>query len=212
MNIYRQREYDAIYQCLLEYEPYSHLPESYLKRATKLIERGCHNASIDKASERNIPIYWDEEEFIDQYSNIGYHIKMNIDITSPILENRPREIKYYLIEKIYNHSLKEYLLEHPMLDQEIMIKILDYLPIVNPLDLGKMTSIEMNPEISKPIIDKIKQRENEKIKIKYSTMYKCPRCFERKTTFNEVQKRRGDEGGTLQITCTACGHMWDKND
>ena len=219
MNNYRLRESTAIQSCLMEYEPFAKLPEEYLVRTSKHIERGCHNAAIDKADERNIPKYWDDEEFIDQYSNMGYLVKMNVDITSPVLQNRPDEIKFYLITKVYNYALGQYLFNNwkniPMLSKlnEASIQyVLEYLPTVDPEALGYMTSTEMNPKISEPIINEIKLRENEKMKVKYSTMYKCPRCFERKTTFNEVQKRRGDEGGTLQITCKECGYIWDMND
>ena len=98
------------------------------------------------------------------------------------------------------------------LRDESVQKIVECMPSVDPMTLGYRSSIELNPEISQPIINEIKRRENEKMKTKYSTRFECPRCFEKKTNFIEVQKRRGDEGAALQITCQVCGHQWDKND
>ena len=205
----RLQENTAIKECLLEYDLFQKMPIKYGTLAAKLIERSILNASIDKATERNIPKYWDNQEFIDQYSNIGYMIKMNISISSSILRDQPDYIKFYAVQKVYNYVLKKYLEETPL--KKIPKTALEKLPTIDITKIGYMNSQELNPHISKSIRDEIKLREKEKIILKYSTLYKCYRCNERKTNVREVQKRRGDEGSTLEITCLECGYQWNFN-
>ena len=42
----------------------------------------------------------------------------------------------------------------------------------------------------------------------YSTLFRCPKCRKRKTTYYQMQTRSADEPMTVFITCQECQHKW----
>jgi DNA-directed RNA polymerase subunit M/transcription elongation factor TFIIS len=57
--------------------------------------------------------------------------------------------------------------------------------------------------------DTIKLRN--KVKVKSTGIFTCPRCNEKDTSYTEVQLRSGDEGSTFIIACNACGYQFKRN-
>jgi DNA-directed RNA polymerase subunit M/transcription elongation factor TFIIS len=57
-------------------------------------------------------------------------------------------------------------------------------------------------------VEELERRAKEEIKVKYSTMYQCRNCGQRKTHERELQTRSGDEGGTIFVECLNCGVVW----
>lgn len=209
----RKTEIKSIDKCCKSYHLYNLLNKRIKYKLVKLIERSITNASIDKANKYNTGAYWENPQFIEIYSNIGYNIKINLDITSSININLSDDIKSYLISHVYYFIIKAYIGSlfkkyKTKLNSVLINKIIDYIPHVNPLKLGYFSSLELNPYINQIYIDELKSRIEQKVEIKYSTMYKCSQCGANKTHQREIQTRSGDEGGTLFITCLNCNHTW----
>jgi DNA-directed RNA polymerase subunit M/transcription elongation factor TFIIS len=89
-----------------------------------------------------------------------------------------------------------------------LIKIKDYIPCIQPQLMGKLSSEELNPLINKPYVDQLLIREQQETKVKYSTMYKCSACGERKTISYTIQTCSGDEGDTQFVKCLCCPRVW----
>merc|ERR1711916_73858 len=66
--------------------------------------------------------------------------------------------------------------------------------------VGMMNSWEMNPHISKSLLDEIELRGNQEVKKKSTKIYKCSSCGGRDAEAYEIQTRSGDEGSTTFIT------------
>jgi DNA-directed RNA polymerase subunit M/transcription elongation factor TFIIS len=186
------------------------------------IEKSILNSTIDKAYERNVPVYWNNSRFIEQYSNNAYKIKINLDIESSVNRNKDYDIKTYLISRLYNFMIVTYLKKlynkksvfndskKPSFhlfdfNKTIMSKILSYIMIINPKNIGY---IELNPNINQEYINELYLRTQQNIDIRYSKMYTCPRCYNKKAQAREIQTRSSDEGGTLFITCLVCNITW----
>ncbi len=80
---------------------------------------------------------------------------------------------------------------------------------VNMRDLAKMTSMELCPEKHIIINKKIEQRNNFKRKLKYSELYQCRKCKNKKCTIEKRFNRSLDEGVNLTINCIECGFSWN---
>lgn len=223
-NEIRKKERNAISKCCLNFEKFRKFNVILQNKLILSIESSILDSAVDKAKTRNIPIYWESENFIEQYSNIGYHIKINIDIESEVNKNKNNEIKYYLITNLCNFINTNYLIEQynkykkEMKNQttlhlfdfslDIFNKIINYIPTINAKNIGYMNSLELNPYINQLYIDELELRTNQSVIVKYSKMYTCAQCGNKKTQMREIQTRSGDEGGTLFINCIICNHTW----
>ena len=214
----RDIEKSAILRVCNNYDKFNLLNLSLKIKLVKLIESGILNSAIDKSRERNIQTYWDNENFIELYSNIGYTIKFNIDIESSINKNKENKVRTYLIENLYNYILIYYLkmiykknqnktILH-ILPDKLFQMILSYINFIDPKKIGYMSDIELNPFINQIYIDELNIRCQQTVKVKFSSMYTCNQCGSKKSRQREIQTRSGDEGGTLFINCLNCGHIW----
>lgn len=73
-----------------------------------------------------------------------------------------------------------------------------------------LTSYEMFPTVSQPIIDEIDLRRKQHIQKKFTDKYKCPKCGGKKSEFEERIVRSADEPTVFKHTCLmpACGATW----
>jgi DNA-directed RNA polymerase subunit M/transcription elongation factor TFIIS len=71
-----------------------------------------------------------------------------------------------------------------------------------------MNSIELNPHISKKFIEDIALRGKQKIDVKYTQQFPCPKYYHRQATMRAQQTRAGDEGVTYFLRCLICGDRW----
>ena len=220
----RTKEMEAIATCCRSYPNFKKYDKKVRNRLIRSIESSILDATIDKSRERNIPTYWDSDEFVEQYSNIGYHVKINIDVESNVNVNKEPKIKNYLISHLCDFVTTSYLFElytdyrestiqlpkFNLLDfpPEVFNKILSYVPVVDPKSLGYMNSLGLNPYINQIYVEEIKLRSAQGIKIKYSSMYTCNNCGQKKTLSREIQTCSLDEAGTLFIECIVCGSTW----
>ena len=189
MNQIRKQEIKSIYNCL-------DIKNKYIRLNIAVkIENSIQDYIIDKAHERNIPDNWNDKDFINLYHNISYTIKINIDPFSSVNKSNR-----YLLNKI----IRSYFISNLSV-KDILFKYGDFLNIKN---IGSMTALELNPHINMHYIMEIEHRNKQEIKVKFSVMYKCNKCGEKKTSFKEVQTRSMDEGGTIIVTCLNCGNEW----
>lgn len=216
-NEIRIVELGLIEEILDNYPKFKKLNSRHKKKIAEIIEKSILKATIDKSIERSIPVYWDSDNFVEQYSNIGYHVKINLDINSEINLNKPEKIRNYLAEQVYLSYLCLYLetlfekytnIPFLKISLPIRLKILGFISNFNLKRIGYMNSLELNPNINQVYIDELKLRSQQTIKIKYSQLYKCSKCSNSKTQMREIQTRCLDEGATLFIYCLVCGHNW----
>ena len=223
-NEIRKNERNAIGACCKSFKLFRNLDLTLQHKLIFDLESSILDASIDSARERNIPVYWDSNEFIDQYSSIGYNVKINIDINSSVNRNKKDNfIRHYLILNLYNTVITKYLSKLYLkynksnksnsinlfnIPMSIFNYILSYIPTLNINLVGYMNSLELNPYINQIYIDALELRCKQIVKIKYSEMYTCQQCGNKKTQMREIQTRSSDEGGTLFINCIICGSTW----
>lgn len=225
----RRKERKSILLCCMNYGIFNKFDKKEKIQIVNDIERSILNASVDKATERNIKTFWESEPFIEQYSVIGNMIKTNIDPKSSVNMNKDNKTKYFLIRNICNYLLinelkrtknriniilknTKKIINNPkikvFMDDFLVNKILEDVPKIDISKLGYMSSIELNPNINKLYILELKDRSNESYDEKYSTMYTCPQCSAKKSHAKEIQACSLDEGGTLFITCKQCSYTW----
>ncbi|HXT82837.1 MAG TPA: zinc ribbon domain-containing protein [Verrucomicrobiae bacterium] len=226
----RLLERKSIYQCCGgRFKKFNIVTQTKIVLA---IESSILDASVDTAKVDNIPIYWNTDEFTQLYSSIGYNIKINLDTESSVNKNKEEKIKTYLINEIcdsitadlFVKKYKEYnekyenspkllnpispdfgILDFP---PEIFENIIHFVQLFDIKKIGYKTSQELNPYINQSYRDILALRENQIVEVKYSEMYKCGNCGNKKTHTKEIQTRSGDEGGTLFITCIVCQKTW----
>jgi DNA-directed RNA polymerase subunit M/transcription elongation factor TFIIS len=74
--------------------------------------------------------------------------------------------------------------------------------------IANLSGKELCPQKYEKLNKKISQRMNQKIKIKYSTLYQCFKCKNNKCVTERVYNRSLDEGVNLRIKCTVCYNEW----
>lgn len=187
-NVFRQREYMAIFEIIDDYaknQTDSEMKLTYEEKKTlaRRIERSCHNSAINIAEEKSISQYWENEDFVDIYSNVGYQVKINLSPKSHVG------------------------------DKYLITNIISYIKTgkgINPENLGFMKPEELCPSKSEKDREEIRIRYKQKIKKKTTEMYQCPNrgCRARNAEYEVIQTRSGDEGGTQFLTCVTCGQDW----
>lgn len=97
----------------------------------------------------------------------------------------------------YDSEVKSYYLINKVINDDLDI-----------LNIANMTSEELCPEKSLSIKNTISLRNNQQLKIKTSTLYKCRNCGHKQVSIREFQARSLDEGTNLSLTCTFCNYNW----
>jgi DNA-directed RNA polymerase subunit M/transcription elongation factor TFIIS len=148
----------------------------------KLIERSCYNATITNCqqSDNPPPRNWDSYEFQDVYysSKCGMILRLLYLKSQSVIEYGP-----ILANKIINGEID-----------------------INRI--GFMSENEICPISQECERLSINIRMNQKIDEKSSTLYKCPICKERKTTYITKQLRALDESADTICTCLNCSHVF----
>jgi DNA-directed RNA polymerase subunit M/transcription elongation factor TFIIS len=172
---------NKIIDYLYEYEYFKCNIEQLIDIA-KLIERSCYNATITNCqqSDNPPPRNWDSYEFQDVY----YSSKCGIILRLLSLKSQStKEYGSILANKIINKSID--------IDR-----------------IGFMTENEICPISQEHERQSINIRMNQKIDEKSSTLYKCPMCKQRKTTYITKQLRSLDESADTICTCLNCSHVF----
>jgi len=79
---------------------------------------------------------------------------------------------------------------------------------IDPTKIGSMDETELNTSALQKEREIVEKRLNQKLDIKTSNIYTCPRCKEKKCTYEVVQRRAADEAPDTICTCTACGYKF----
>lgn len=151
--------------------------------ATK-IENACYNHVIQycRNSDISYQIKWTSNTFIERYQ----------DRISVILNH----LNYDSItNQTYDHVVVKKLLSGDL----------------SPEDIGSKEDTELCKEAIAAEINEIDTRNNQKIKEKYSTMFKCPVCKTRRCTYREKQVRSLDEPANIYCDCLNCGTRFQGN-
>ncbi len=195
---YRNRERDTIYSCCASYGGFGELSDDERQKLVRLIERSILNRAIDNAQQDNVANFWEIPGFVDIYSNVGYRVNVNLDMDSSVNCDHIPNVASYLISRLVGYMLKK--------------RDASYTgEVINPMQVAYLDDMDLNPYINRHIVDQIAIRGEQRIEVKYSTMYKCGKCGEKRVHCKEWQSRCSDEGSTLYITCLECGHEWKIN-
>lgn len=207
MNEYRESSVDLLIRVLCEDDQMNQFSESTLSQVSRAIEKGCHNANIDKAINKNIPPFWENERFVQQYSAVVYRVVTNLDPSSSVNQNQNPTMRRYLIDKIYLSTLIQIMCDESEYAEYWGI-IQSMCDLVALDKLGYMNSDDLNPHINEPYKQQIKIRSEQQVDEKVTHMYVCPQCGARESKYRRMQTRSGDEGYTLFFTCKHCGCCW----
>jgi DNA-directed RNA polymerase subunit M/transcription elongation factor TFIIS len=86
---------------------------------------------------------------------------------------------------------------------------------VDCLSVAELTHYKINPEIWRPIIEKMEKREIctmiADTEERYEGLLKCEQCSSMNTRYVTVQTRSADEPETVFATCMDCGSNWTMN-
>lgn len=143
------------------------------------VEMSCFNKVLSYCDKHNIFKHWSNNDFTMTYSRETYRIISYIE-------------KNNIIERLCDVDG----------DNDNIISNID------PLLIAEYNTRDICPEIYNQIEEQIELRKQQKVIAKYSKMYKCPRCHERKVEVKPVQNRSLDEAANMSALCTNCGHNW----
>lgn len=208
-RICRDEETRCIREVFSNYPRFGLLSEYYQRELCRLLEIGVNNCAFDKATMRKIPQVWNDSRYVELYSNIGFNLKINLDITSSVNARLPESYQSYLANMIINWTLID--LIEGVFGPTCASLIGAYIPYVSPRSCAYLEGDMMNPYPSKKYLDEIHLREQQKVATKFTEMYPCPRCGVRRATYFAFQGRGLDEDNTLHITCDACSFSWKKH-
>jgi DNA-directed RNA polymerase subunit M/transcription elongation factor TFIIS len=157
----------------------------------------------------------------DDFKKINYNIQANIIINIELScynytltkadelliyqswDNDKFEYLYYLTCNKITKNLDP--------KSEVNSNYLINLIINNQIDIkniGKLSSEDLCPNKSLNIKENLNKRNNQKIKLKTSTLYTCRNCKRKDVTIREYQARSLDESSNLSLTCQFCYYHW----
>lgn len=147
----------------------------------RAIESSCFNAAvrISKMSEDPPRRQWDSSAFVDIYGTRCGAINGLLDPQSSVC-------------KTYGASLL-----HRLQNGTIMADT-----------LGDMPARELCPEAMDVERAEIAKRATQKVKLKESSLFRCPHCGERRCTYQEVQRRSLDEAPDYLCLCLNCNRRF----
>jgi DNA-directed RNA polymerase subunit M/transcription elongation factor TFIIS len=111
----------------------------------------------------------------------------------------------FLLDSIYNDKFTEI---YNLLINTKSCFLIDALNEnkIDPLKIAFMRPDELNPDKYEKILKKKELEEFKKSNQATSSIYKCPKCKEKKCTIIQKQTRSADEPATLYIDCKSCGY------
>jgi len=80
--------------------------------------------------------------------------------------------------------------------------------IIDASNLAFISFIELNPNVWADELLKKQNREKNTNEHEYSTVYKCPKCKNKKCITQFFANRASDEPLALSVTCIECGYVF----
>ena len=149
---------------------------------SKNIEGSCYNSTIKIARESKTLIQrnWPNDTFADIYRS-----RCGIILTHLKINNQDgRTCESNLLERILSGD-------------------------IDAATIGALSERELCPDTLKAEKAEIQRRLDQKVVVKYSTMFKCPKCKSKdKIIAVEKQVRALDEGRSTFCECQACGEKF----
>lgn len=149
-----------------------------LRVIAKQLERGCRNFAIDETEEKCLPVV----------------IVAGGDVHANHFMMRYSAEVYRIIDLLRDDNCE-------------LIKALAEKK-VQPIDVARTSTKILCPSILACEYAECEIRKKQKIEVKISHAYPCPRCKEKEAFFFECQVRASDEGSTIFLTCKACKYRW----
>lgn len=149
---------------------------------TNNLEKGVFNYAIWKTKSRHHQCNWDTIPFADAYRNKLKQVCSNL-IPNSYVGNT------HLLQRLKEKEFK-------------------------PHEIAFMNPQQLFPEKWETMIKEKEKRDSMMAEIDQSiatTMFKCPKCNQCKTTYYELQTRSSDESASCFITCLVCSWRWKKN-
>lgn len=205
---------NRLFEALENYPISSFLTDEEFNYLINTIEISCNNSATREAEFNFIPAYWNYEKFRRVYTSICYRVNTNLDPESPVNNKYlGKALINFMFKKRFESYSADNLMKITGISNYIYTELANEfkkLDVVDPANVGFMSSEEMFPGKTKQIREEIELRRNQKIKRKTSSRYQCGNCKQRKTIIEERQTRSFDEAGTTFITCVNCDHRWTK--
>lgn len=151
-------------------------PEHFMNLAQE-IERGIFNFVIQdcQANGDSIMRSWADPAFVSHYSARAGVILDHLNPESEVVAKYGPKLVHDILQKR-----------------------------VAPSKVGSLKAIDLCPEAFKAEAEVINLRKKQIVVKKETTMWRCPQCGERKSTYWEVQDRSADEAPSIYCMCSVC--------
>ena len=148
------------------------------ERQVSAMEKGIWNWALEEAGHRDCVRCWDDA-LCDDYCRRAAHCAANMS------RGHLGNGNTYLLNQVLAGDIEPY--HVPFLDATRL----------NP------------PLVSQFVRDKARRDAHDHNQfVTASSLFECPACGARKSTYRQLQTRSGDEGSTIFLSCLECGHKW----
>lgn len=194
------------------YPAFRQLPTRNQRQLIALCEEGLFSHVREQYLKTHAELTWNQN-FTDLYSSIGANILYNLDLKSSV------NLEWSLGEVDMRRSLPYRVMAGYM---ALYVKITDSRTralirpmlidiVLDPYYLSGMTGDQLNPDLNRPYLEALKERDSQVRQVSYSTMWECGECHARKTKDTTRQDRSLDECNTVIRECMACHKRWKPN-
>jgi hypothetical protein len=214
----RQRQAASLKAAWSSAPLYGNLPKEHGDRLVKIMEFSLYHAARNQYLRNHSVVNWTDAKFIDTYSSLGAKILYNVDQGSSLNVEWRRQapeaisvadlcLRGYCYRARTVHHLE------PETARAVWGCVRRHLPghgktWLDPEGLAEMSSVEINIALNHTYLMDREERERQKLVERYSEMYKCSVCGNRKTKYRIDQTRSLDEASTVTVTCMSCGNIW----
>lgn len=142
------------------------------------IEKSCYDHAVETAIQNSIMNTWSHPLFEHIYRSKIIRITKNIDSSSEVNDT-------YL----FNH-------------------IIDKSNTFDVNNISKLRPEELSPKTTQMIIKNFKDRMNQKLTYRTTSLYTCKNCKKNICRIKSIQLRSLDEGENISLTCDYCNNHW----
>jgi DNA-directed RNA polymerase subunit M/transcription elongation factor TFIIS len=174
---------------------YNDLRRGYILLVASLIEEYLIDTEINDHSAMIIAV---EKSCFDHSIEIAEHELLTPDFDTPTFEQLYRTRVMRITKNLDINS--------EVGDEHLAMCLLG--GIINPMRVSWLDNQEISPANNAKLVEKLSERLNQKVTLKTSSLYRCPKCGKRETTIRNAQMRSLDEGESAIIQCQYCHYKW----